>query len=199
MTPSQPRVLPSPGPAFNLQIRWSLCSQNHRGFGDEITSSDHSGSCSSLFVHPLEKKRLLDVRPVLTTSSPPRLQPAHQVSHCLPPQVPGWNHCTVASPFAERRSRQGRRPTAAKAACFPTGQKWSRLAFLQARRFPCFFSSGCGLTPSTRWACVELAEKHPGRGAVYKYYKKSKARVFLRLLSNMLSKRYIKVCRHFVN
>lgn len=45
---------------------------------------------------------------------------------------------------------------------------------------------------------VELVEKHSGRGAVYKYYK-SKVLVSLWLLSNMLSKRYIKVCRHFAN
>lgn len=44
-------------------------------------------------------------------------------------RCPGWTCSTIATHFAEQWSGQGRRLTAAKAACFPTGQKWSRFAF----------------------------------------------------------------------
>lgn len=135
--------------------------------------------------------------------------PEAQLPGCIEPtkalraswgKCPGWNCCTTAALFAEQGSKQGRMLTAAKAACLlPYGPEMETLCFLQARYFPLSFSSSCELTPSMRPACVELAGKHPGRGTVYKYNNKSRAPVSLRLLSNMLSKRYIKVCRHFVN
>lgn len=135
-----------------------------------------------------ENKRLLHICWDFKKSSAPLPEPACEVAHHFPPRLHLHHLICWAGEDAD----------GSKGCVFPYGPEMETL-LSAGKTLPAFPPSCFRLTPTTREACAELAEKHPGRDAVYKYYKKSKAPVSPRLLSNMLSKRYIKVCRHFVN